>query len=97
VSDLSQALNALGLLLGSLIFSTTSDVFGRKKMMLVLNLACGVSEVVSAFTTNVYWYSSMRLMTGALNIVGYHLISLFSFLFFFMFLDVEVFKLANGI
>ncbi|XP_064644038.1 organic cation transporter protein-like [Lineus longissimus] len=66
VSDFSQSLNAVGLLFGSLIFATISDLFGRKKTVLVTTLLLCVFGVGTGFTPNVYWYSAMRVIAGAL-------------------------------
>ncbi|NXX01628.1 S22AD protein, partial [Larus smithsonianus] len=65
LTDISQSVYMVGLLLGSIIFGTLSDRIGRRPVFLISILLQGLFGVGLAFVPDFYVYMAFRCVTGA--------------------------------
>jgi len=53
-----------GMMVGGYMWGSLSDVFGRRKCLVVALLVNGVSAFVSAFSINFYFFLAFRFSSG---------------------------------
>src|SRR4029077_10592680 len=62
---LAGAIYVAGACIGALVFGQLTDRFGRKKLFMITLGIYLVATVSAAFSMNVWWYFTARLITGA--------------------------------
>ncbi|KAM6314880.1 solute carrier family 22 member 13-like [Aegotheles albertisi] len=65
LTDISQSIYMMGLLLGAITFGPLSDRIGRQPMFLISILLQGLFGVVIAFVPHFYMYMAFRCVVGA--------------------------------
>ena len=65
--DMSQTIMVVGVMVGAMVFSASSDVLGRKPTFLFSEWAMVVVGVLTAFSFNYYVFCVLRFFAGALQ------------------------------
>ena len=71
---IAESLFMVGLMVGSSVFGTSSDKFGRRNILLIAIMTSLVGNLVGAFLPDCWSYGVSRLVTGA-GAVGAYMIS----------------------
>jgi OCT family organic cation transporter-like MFS transporter 4/5 len=70
LTQLSQTILIIGVMVGAMVGTSVSDYLGRKPVFFFCQLAMAVVGVANAFVTNLHGYLFLRFLTGALQQVG---------------------------
>jgi len=67
LKDLTQTILIVGVMFGALIFTSLSDKFGRKPVLLFSQWAMVIVGVANAFAPNYYVFTVFRFFTGMIQ------------------------------
>ncbi|CAD5223887.1 unnamed protein product [Bursaphelenchus okinawaensis] len=57
----------LAVIPGSVIFGQLSDLYGRRRIMLIAIIGCIISMVLTTYTTDLFWFTIVRSSTQLFN------------------------------
>ncbi|KAK0412951.1 hypothetical protein QR680_006502 [Steinernema hermaphroditum] len=74
----SISMQMIGVMVGSVLFGQTSDMYGRKLTMLICLFGCITISFGSSYTHNLFWFTVCRFFIGVFN--GGHIAVLLVFM-----------------
>jgi len=80
LSEMSQTVMIIGVMIGAMFFSMLSDTFGRKPVFLFSSWAMVVVGTVTSFVRNYYFFAVLRFLAGMLQQVSNIYIYIYNFI-----------------